>query len=370
MSLRIDSDVHRFKDKIKNRVKEDLGKFIGSEQIVGRVGGKNVKIPLPYINIPHFTFGGRNGGVGSGDGEIGDDVGNGKGKNGRGKKGGEEGDDRGFEAEFTIEELANMLQEVLQLPDLEVKSKGEIKTQKTKYTEIAPVGIESLRHFRRSYKEALKREISTGNYDPDNPNVIPYKRDMRYRSFTTEQIPETSAVHIIMRDCSGSMLPDHHNRLARIQMWWIDVLLRKYYPNLKTEYIVHSTNAELVSGESDQERRDKFYKISSGGGTKISSAWKMAADLIEERYPYSAYNVFLSYIGDSENGESAETPMNILTEKLLNNCDHFGYTNVKDEGGSGDFLEVVRKFSHPKLKTSEIGSNEDILQSIKQLFSK
>ena len=54
--------------------------------------------------------------------------------------------------------------------------------RETRYTGIRPVGPNSLRNFKRTYKAALRRTIAMGQYNAKNPVVLPIKDDMRYRS--------------------------------------------------------------------------------------------------------------------------------------------------------------------------------------------
>ena len=38
-----------------------------------------------------------------------------------------------------------------------------------RYTGIRTTGPESLRHFKRTYKQALRRQIASGTYNPEQP---------------------------------------------------------------------------------------------------------------------------------------------------------------------------------------------------------
>ena len=62
--------------------------------------------------------------------------------------------------------------------------------EKVKYSNIRKVGPESLRHFKRTYREALKRQIATGAYDPKTPFIVPIREDRRYRSWHIREVPE------------------------------------------------------------------------------------------------------------------------------------------------------------------------------------
>ena len=43
------------------------------------------------------------------------------------------------------------------------------------------------------------------SYDPNNPIIVPTRPDFRYRSFSSKEEFENSAVVIYMMDVSGSM---------------------------------------------------------------------------------------------------------------------------------------------------------------------
>ena len=76
MALRIDPDHRRFRDIVRGKIKQDLRKYISQGELIGRKGKDLVSIPLPQINVPRFRFGSKDrGGVGQGDGEVGDSLG-------------------------------------------------------------------------------------------------------------------------------------------------------------------------------------------------------------------------------------------------------------------------------------------------------
>ena len=95
---------------------------------------------------------------------------------GDGKKAGKGAGEHNLEVDVTLEELADILGEELELPD--ILDKGKIINAKDRYTGIRRVGPESLRHFRRTYREALKRQISMGVYMPDKPLIVPIPDDL------------------------------------------------------------------------------------------------------------------------------------------------------------------------------------------------
>src|SRR6185369_1820819 len=172
--------------------------------MIGKKGKDLVSIPLPQIELPQFRYGQKgSGGVGQGEGEPGQPLTAPQG-DGTGKAGDQPGGHI-LEVELTMEELASILGEELALPRIEPRGKKNIVSTKDKYTGVRQAGPASLRHFKRTFKRALKRQISSGSYDPEKPLVVPIRADKQYRSWKEVRKPESVAVIIYMMDVSGSM---------------------------------------------------------------------------------------------------------------------------------------------------------------------
>src|SRR3982074_2637021 len=103
-----------------------------------------------------------------------------------------------------MEEWAQILGEELALPRIEPRGKKNIVTTRDKYTGIRQTGPESLRHFKRTYKKALKRQISSNTYDPVDPVVVPIRSDKQYRSWKDVQKPDSVGVLLSRVEVSGS----------------------------------------------------------------------------------------------------------------------------------------------------------------------
>ena len=57
MSLKIDQDHSRFRSIVRGRIRQNLRKYISQGELIGRHGKDVVSIPIPQIDIPHFSFG-------------------------------------------------------------------------------------------------------------------------------------------------------------------------------------------------------------------------------------------------------------------------------------------------------------------------
>ena len=353
----IDSDLDRFKNIIKNKVKNNFSKYISSDHIIGQQGGEIVKIPIDRLDLPRFTYASP-GGASSGEGEPGDPLSSTPGKSG---EAGNEKGEHSYSAEFTPEELAQLLGEHLQLPDIQPKGKGKILSEKGKYTDIANEGPEGLRHFKRTYKETLKRAISSGEYDPDDPKFIPIKNDKRYKSVEYKSVPEVNTVIIYIRDISGS-ITEEMRYIIKSEIFWVDLWLKHQYKNIESRFIVHEMEAKEVN-------REEFFTISEGGGTLISSAYELVQKMMEE-YPFSSWNVYLLQMTDGDNFSSDnDHALSLLKEKVIKNCNLFSYVQVLSE--CGFIKHLLNNFAgSDNISLSHVSNREGILGSIKAIFGK
>jgi uncharacterized sporulation protein YeaH/YhbH (DUF444 family) len=322
---------------------------------------------LPQINVPRFRFGSKGGGgVGQGQGKVGDAIGKGEpGEEGPGKAGSEPGE-HALDVELSLDELAQILGEELQLPKIEPKGKERLITQKDRYVGIRRTGPESLRHFKRTFRQALRRQIMTGGYDPKRPVVVPVREDRRYRSWRTVPMPQSNAVMIFIMDVSGSM-GDEQKEIVRIESFWIDTWLRSQYDGLESRYIIH----DAVAREVD---RDTFFRTRESGGTMISSAYKLCARMIEQDFPPSEWNIYPFHFSDGDNWSVDDTVLciEILKRDILSKVNLFCYGQVESPYGSGQFLKDLGDHfdDADSLVTSEIKNKDAIMESIRTFLGK
>jgi sporulation protein YhbH len=365
MPQRVERDLNRFRQIVRGKIKKDLRKYISHGEMIGRQGKKLVSIPVPSIDIPRFRYGRNQGGVGQGEGDAGDPIARGDGQPGAGEAG-EEAGQHSLDVELTIEELAQLLGEELQLPNIQPKGRKNIVTEKDKYSGIARIGPNSLRHFKRSYREALKRQIAAGLYDEENPIVVPIREDMRFRTWKVTEMPESNAVIIYSMDVSGSM-GQEQKELVRVTAFWIETWLRSQYKNLEIRYIVHDAAAKEVSQEI-------FYRIREGGGTKISSAYKLILRLIEERYPPDEWNIYPFHFSDGDNWGGGDTRecIDLLKQQILPKVNLFCYGQVRSLYGSGRFAHDLEENlrDNETIVVSEIADRDDIYDAIKAFLGK
>lgn len=368
MVMKIERDQSRFKQIVRGKIRENLRKYVTHGEMIGRKGRDLVSIPIPQLDVPHFRYGKNgSGGVGQGDGEEGSPVASGDGdqQGGAGQAGSEPGG-HVLEVEVPLEELAAIMAQELQLPNIEPKGNANITQEKARYTSIRRSGPESLRHFKRTYMEALRRQISSKTYNADRPLIVPIREDKRYRSGQSVLNPEANAVVVYMMDVSGSMTDDQKH-IVRTEAFWIDTWLRSQYGSLEVRYIIHDAAAKVVD-------EDTFYHTRESGGTRISSAYKVGIELLKESFPFADWNIYCFQFSDGDNwGEDNQQSIRLLREELLPFVNLFCYGQVESPYGSGEYLRALRDkiaSDAENLILSEIRNREGIYDSIKAFLGK
>jgi sporulation protein YhbH len=358
MTRRIDSDRARFKKIVRGAVRSGIRKYLSRGELIGRRGKDLVSIPLPELEIPRFRFGQRGQGVGQGEGNPGDPVAIDPDAEGTGEAGSEPGEHI-LEVEMTIEELAEIMAEELELPHIEPRGKKNISAEKDKYVGIAKTGPESLRHFKRTFRQAMRRQIMSGTYDPADPTVWPIREDKRYRSWRTTFEPESNAVIIYMMDVSGSM-GDVQKELVRLISFWIDTWLISQYKGVERRFIIHDAEAREVDSET-------FFHTRESGGTRISSAYEVCLRLIHEEFSPEDYNIYPFHFSDGDNFRDDDEKALELLEELVPVANIFCYGQVEGGYGSGHFNQLIEAKVEDKEKilTADIKDKDGIYDALK-----
>ncbi|SEO72571.1 hypothetical protein SAMN04487948_104382 [Halogranum amylolyticum] len=372
MGLR--EDLERFREVGENR-REDLKEFISYGDLGGSGPDSiNIPIKivdLPEFAYDRRDMGG----VGQGqDGtpDVGQPVGPPQPGDGDGEDGdpGEEGADHEY-YQMDPEEFAQELDEELGL-DLEPKGKEVVEEIEGDYTELTRTGPNSTLDFEKLFRSGLKRKLAM-DFDEDyvreackvegvtpddvfhwarEENIlvsyawiadafdnvpedergtwasfeemaenveetstmqrirrdglrdVPFRReDERYRHPEIIEEKQKNVVVVNIRDVSGSMR-EKKRELVERTFTPLDWYLTGKYDNAEFVYIAHDAEAWQVE-------REEFFGIRSGGGTKISSAYHLAKEILEEEYPWSDWNRYVFAAGDSENS-SNDTRENVI----------------------------------------------------------
>lgn len=187
----------------------------------------------------------------------------------------------------------------------------------------------------KTIKKALQKIRNSNLVKKPIPRkkVFIHAEDERYKVPEEEIEFHSNAVCFAIRDASGSM-GDEKKAISRILLFWLVEALRKLYENVEIRFILHTTEAELVS------EHDFFYR-SESGGTYGGSGYALASELEKTKYPESQWNIYPFHFSDGEDFQPERTVEEAL--KLLEKSNMLGYGEIQP-GGYTSWSELLKAF--------------------------
>ncbi|MDA8189004.1 MAG: sporulation protein YhbH [Dehalococcoidales bacterium] len=358
------ADQARHKEKVKEAIKNNLADIVSEESIITSDGNKIVKVPIRSLNLPHFRFDYDKKdfvGQGSGDSQVGDEVGDAVVPGDKGKGAGDQPGADYYEAEITVDELAEMIFADLGLPNLQRKESQEITSEAVKFDEISKKGIMSNLDKRRTVIEGIKRQALHGRAAFAGLR----SEDLRFRTWTTDVRPESNAVVIAMRDVSASM-GEFEKYISRSFYYWMVKFLRTKYSNVKIVFIAHHTEAKEVDEET-------FFHLGESGGTKVSSAYNLALEIIAQRFDPARWNIYPFHFSDGDNwGDDNKTAIKLVND-LVDLSSIFGYGEIRQGGGGYASSTLMAEFKanirSDRFVGVMIGDKKDVYPALRRFFS-
>lgn len=374
----------RHRQKIREALKENIAEIVAEESILTRSSDRIVKVPIRGIKEYRFVFGDGSPRVASaGKGEvkkgqvIGQDQQEGDGS-GRGPGGDKPGVDY-YETDVTIDELVDLLFEDLQLPDMERKRLREIEVDHgTKRLGYRRSGIRVHLDKKRTLKSKIRRRVATKpepvipdrgkaalQESAEEPRFPFHKEDLRYRRRVPDVRPESNAVVICIMDTSGSM-DVMKKYLARSFFFLLYQFVRTRYQTTDLVFVAHHTQAREVGEE-------EFFNKGESGGTMISSGYRKALEIIQDRYHPSLWNIYAFHCSDGENFSSDNTEAFNAAQELCDTCNLFGYGEIKSEAeyfGATSMRKIFERLEADNFHAVVIDEREDVWPSLKAVLSK
>lgn len=364
----------RHREKIKGSIRNNIGDILAEESIIGRDKDKIIKIPIRSIKEYRFIYGDNSPGVAQGNGKQkpGDVVEKASPGDADASQGG--GDQPGvdaFETDVTLEELIAIMFDDLELPELEKKALREILSDDARKRKgKRHAGIRPRLDKKSTAKNRIKRKLAVRgsrgvDFDDEESRFPFHEDDMRYFHIVPTTKEASNAVVFCIMDTSGSM-GTVKKYLARSFYFLLFQFVRQRYQNVEVVFIAHHTEAKEVTEE------EFFHKVESGG-TYISSGYRKALDIIEDRYHPSLWNIYAFHCSDGDNFYSDNERAVQAAEELCEACNLFGYGEIKPSGSayySGSMLEVFGQIKRDNFQMVVIEKKEDLWPGFKSFLAR
>lgn len=361
----------RFLKRYKSHIKRAVEEAIHDRSISDMENGGQVTIPRRDISEPAFHHG--QGGVrtrvfpGNKEFTTGDEIqrpegGGGGGGGGAGKASNQgEGEDD-FTFTITQDEFLDFMFEDLELPYLVRKQLKDSTAFETRRAGFTSAGSPEKLHIVRSLKAAHARRIALGGSNENRQRIGELRKalwkleeqpstdetqaemaalreeiatlsrngkklpfiddfDLRYNNMVKVPLPSSKAVMFCIMDVSGSMTQAIKD-IAKRFFILLYLFLQRNYKKIELVFVRHHTHAKEVD---EQE----FFYSRETGGTIVSSALQMTANIIDERYSPADWNIYVAQASDGDNwdGDSA-TCAQLLKQRILDKVQYYAYVEI------------------------------------------
>lgn len=355
------ADQSRHQEKIKEAIRQNLPEIIAEEAIITSDGKRLIKVPIRSLEEYRFRFDpyqGERVGQGEGDSQVGDVLGRRPGRGDGAGAGNGDGLDM-YEAEVTVDDLAELIFADLGLPDLRPKTTREVPTEAVKYTDVRRKGPMANLDRRRTMMENLKRNARAGH-----AGLGPIaNEDMRFKVWEQELRPTSSAVVLAMRDASGSM-GEFKKYITRSLFFWMVRFLRTRYQDVEIVFITHHSEAQEVDEES-------FFHLAESGGTRVSSAYGLCWEIINQRYDPASWNIYPFHFSDGDNWSESDNKLCVeLVHKLLGVANLFGYGEIREPGYTSSLMGAFTEILDPRFVIVTITEKRDVYPALQKWFSR
>ncbi len=261
------------------------------------------------------------------------------------------GDDR-EDGLFAAEELSHALFEGMILPDLDPTRLAAGDSPQWEVGDLARVGARWAKL--PSLRAHLLRRLKTGQCGAGRLQA----EDLRFWQWRERKAAEGGAVVMALMDTSGSM-GSFEKFIAKSFFFWTAEFLRQYYPSVDIVFIAHDVRAREVDEST-------FFHRGASGGTVSSSAYRLAQEILEQRYPINQYNAYAFHFSDGGNLTSDNPPALEAGIALGQRVNLFGYGEIHDTERAPS--QLFQQFAETGQRVVMLRSKADVLTALTQFF--
>ena len=360
-------DRRRHRQLVEKAIKKNLHEIVAEESIIGQSKDKKIKIPIRGLREYQFIYGRNQGGVGTGTGrENGAILSPGSHQPRTGKAApGRKRARRSTKRRSPLRTWSTISLRTSTSPpgEKETLRRETVVSQKpwvTGQRHSAPPGQ------KRSVAERSNagRAVAGGSAVYQGRRFPFHEEDLRYRHIREEKRRQTNAVVFCIMDTSGSM-DQTKKYLARSFYFLLYQYLRLKYTEVEVVFIAHTTTAREV-------REEEFFHRVEAGGTFISSGYRKALEIIEERFNPAVWNIYAFHTSDGDNWSEDNEQALAAARELCQVCNLFGYGEI-DPDGFHVTSPISRLFQDALAEKNfaivKINGKEDLFPAMKKLLT-
>jgi len=355
-------DQQRHNEKVQEAIKKNLPDLISEESIILSNGRDVIKIPIRSLDEYKIRYNydkNKQVGQGDGDSQIGDVIardGSAEKGPGKGQGAGDQPGEDYYEAEVSLAELEEALFSELELPNLQRKNDHELIMEDIEFNDIQRTGLMGNIDKKKTMLSAFKRNALSGK-----PSFHPiYPEDLKFKTWNEKVRYESKAVVLAMMDTSGSM-GIWEKYMARSFFFWMTRFLRTKYERVEIEFIAHHTEAKVVT-------EDEFFSKGESGGTICSSAYRLAMELIHEKYSPSQYNIYPFHFSDGDNLTSDNMRCVKLVNELMEISNMFFYGEVNQYNRHSTLMSAYKNINDERFRYFILRQKADVFYAMKSFF--
>jgi uncharacterized protein len=395
----------RFMRRHRSHIQKAVQEAIKQRSITDMERGEDVAIPAADVSEPTFGHGsgGRRSVVHPGNRQYsaGDRIPRPEGGGGGGggaSNSGEGNDD--FVFQLTQDEFLDVMFEDLELPNLVKRHLKGSNSYKRVHAGFTHDGVPAKLNVLRSLRVAKARRIAlTGTsrqrvVDLEDDLVLAegagdevtarriknelselrrrIKRvpfldtyDLRYNLHLKQPVPTSKAVMFCLMDVSGSM-DQHIKELAKRFFLLLYLFLKRNYERTEVVFIRHHT----VAKEVDEQ---EFFYSRETGGTVVSSALKLMAEVMAKRYSPNEWNIYGAQASDGDNwNDDSPVCVDLLRRVILPNVQYFSYVEITRRDPQALWIEYEKLAATlpEQFAQRRIADVTDIYPVFRDLFQK
>ncbi|TXH96859.1 MAG: YeaH/YhbH family protein [Rheinheimera sp.] len=399
----------RFIRRYKQQIKQAVSDAISKRSVTDIDKGESVSIPGRDITEPFFHqgSGGHRERVHPGNDQFseGDRIKRPLGGQGGGSGQGDASADGEGEDEFVFsiskDEYLDLLFEDLELPNLRKNQLDKLVQYKNVRAGYRSEGVPSNIDIVRSLQGSLARRVAMtagkkkqlheieqeiaeieASALPDMQRLqllntqaeelrrridaVPFidSFDLRFRNFAKRPEPTSKAVMFCLMDVSGSMDQATKDMAKRFYIL-LYMFLSRSYKNVEVVYIRHHTQAKEVD-------EHEFFYSQETGGTIVSSALKLMAEVVKERYDPTEWNIYAAQASDGDNwADDSPQCSQLLAEQLLPLVRYYAYIEITQRPHQSLWVEYEKLLSSfDNFAIQPIRQVSDIYPVFRTLFKK